>query len=95
MAIDTKTRAMVFYLSRLSTRNVAKVCNVSRTSVQKISKMGVDDQKCDKTQTNQGKTTKIKRAPGKKTTAIDSNVKTKKRELHNQEIHGELLNFSK
>ena len=52
MAINTKTRAVVFNLSRIKllfTRNVAKVCNVSRTTEWRISKMNMNDQKCDKT----------------------------------------------
>ena len=45
MAIDPKTRAMVYYLSKLqglSIRKVAKACNVSRATVLRIRNMDMN-----------------------------------------------------
>ncbi len=52
MAIDSKMKALVFYLSRiegLSIRKVAKTCNVSRATVWRISKLDMNTTKCEKT----------------------------------------------
>ena len=52
MAIDSKTKVLVFYLSRiegLSIRKVAKACNVSRATVWRISKLDMNTTKCEKT----------------------------------------------
>jgi transposase len=52
MAIDHKTKALVYYLSRfqgLSVREVARECNVSRATVWRISKMDMSSNGCKKT----------------------------------------------
>jgi transposase len=52
MAIDHKTKALVYYLSRfqgLSIRQVARECNVSRATVWRISKMDMSSNGCKKT----------------------------------------------
>ena len=51
MAIDHKTKALVYYLSRfqgLSIRQVARECNVSRATVWRISKMDMSSNRCNK-----------------------------------------------
>ncbi|KXJ05130.1 hypothetical protein AC249_AIPGENE19522 [Exaiptasia diaphana] len=49
MAIDPKTRAMVYFLSKmkgLSIRQVAKECNVSKATVWRMRNMAMNNKKC-------------------------------------------------